>query len=53
MEHKDLTFEEFRKAFNSVKHSKAAGHDHTDSNVIIKVHDEISYPLFIIFSQFI
>ena len=49
MEHKDLTFEEFKKAFNSVKHNKAAGHEDTESNVIIKVHDEISYPLFIIF----
>ena len=49
MEHKDLTFEEFEKAFKSVKHNKAAGHDDIDSNVIIKVYDEISYPLFMIF----
>ena len=47
MEYKDLTFEEFEKAFNSVKHNKAAGHDDINGNVIIKVHDEISYPLFI------
>ena len=50
MEHKDLTFEEFEKAFKSVKHNKAAGHDDIDSNVIIKVYDEISYPLFMIFT---
>ena len=49
MEHKDLTFEEFKKAFSSVKHNKGTGHGDTESNVIIKVHDEISYPLFIIF----
>ena len=33
MEHKDLTFEEFKKAFKSVKHNKAAGHDDIYSNV--------------------
>ena len=49
MEYKDLTFEEFEKVFKSVKHNKAAGHDDTDRNVIIKVYDEISYPLFLIF----
>ena len=49
MEHEDLTFEEFEKTFKSVKHNKAAGHDDIDSNVIIKVDDEISYPLFMIF----
>ena len=49
MEYKDLTFEEFEKAFNSVKHNKAAGHDDIDSNVKIKIYDEISYPLFMIF----
>ena len=37
------------KTFKSVKHNKAAGHDDIDSNVIIKVDDEISYPLFMIF----
>ena len=47
MEYRNLTFEEFEKAFNSVKHNKAAGHDDINGNVIIKVHDEISYPLFI------
>ena len=48
MEHKDLTFEEFEN-LKSVKHNKAAGHDDIDNNVIIKVYDEISYPLFMIF----
>ena len=49
MEHKDLTFEEFEKASKSVKHNKSAEHDDIDSNVIAKVYDEISYPLFMIF----
>ena len=51
MEHKEITFEEFEKAFKSVKHNKVAGHDDIDSNVIIKVYDEISYPLFMIFHR--
>ena len=46
---KDLTFEEFEKASKSVKHNKTAGHDDIDNKVIIKVYDEISYPLFMIF----
>ena len=49
MEHKDLTFEEFENAFKSVKHNKAAGHDDIDSNVIIKIYDEINHRLFMIF----
>ena len=49
MDHKDLTFEEFEKAYKSVTHNNAAGHDKIDSNVIIKLYDEISYPLFMIF----
>ena len=32
MEHNELTFEEFEKAFKSVKHNKSAGHDDIDSN---------------------
>ena len=49
MGYKDLTFEEFEKAFKPVKHNKAAEHDDINSNIIIKVYDKISYPLFIIF----
>ena len=49
MEHKDFTFEEVEKHFKSVKYDKAAGYGGTDSNVIIKVYDEISYPLSMIF----
>ena len=49
MKYRDLTFEEFEKASRSIKRNKAARHDDIDSNVIIKVYDEISYPLFMIF----
>ena len=44
-----LLLRTLQKAFNSVKHNKAAGHDDIDSNVKIKIYDEISYPLFMIF----
>ena len=49
MEQKNLTFEELEKVFKSAKHNKDAGHDDIDSNIMIKVYDEISYPLFMIF----
>ena len=48
MEYRKLTFEEFEKAFKSVKHSKAAWHDNIDSKVVISVYGETSYPLFMI-----
>ena len=41
MEYSDLTFEDFKKTFKSVKRNKAAGHNDIDSNVTIKVYDEI------------
>ena len=46
MKYRDLTFERIEK---SLIHNKDAGHDDIDSNVIIKVYHEISYPLFMIF----
>ena len=33
----------------SIKRNKAAGYDDIDSNAIIKVYDEVIYPLFMIF----
>ena len=39
MEYQDLTFQEFKKAFKSVKRNKPAGHDNIDSNIITKVYD--------------
>ena len=32
-----------------MKHNKTARYDDIDSNVMIKVYDKISYPLFMIF----
>ena len=49
MEYRCYIFEEFEKTFKSVKHNKAAGDDDFDSNVIIKVDGEISYPLCMMF----
>ena len=49
MEQKELNFEEFERAFKSVKHTKAAGHEDIDSNDIIKAYHEICYPLFMTF----
>ena len=51
MKYMDLTLEKFEKAFKSLKRNKTAEHDNIDSNVIIKVYDEISYPLFMIFNS--
>ena len=49
MEYKDLTFEEFEKALKSLKRNKAAVQQDINSNVKIKVYDEISYLLLMIF----
>ena len=49
MEYRYLTFEEFEKAFKPVKRNRPTGHGDIDSNVIIKVYDETSYPLLMIF----
>ena len=49
MEQKEFNFEEFERAFKSVKHNKAAGHEDIDSNDTIKAYHEICYPLFMTF----
>ena len=49
MEYRDHSFEESEKAYNLVKLNKAAEHHGIDNNIIIKVYDKISYPLFMIF----
>ena len=41
MENRNFTFEEFEKAFRSVKRNKAAVDDDIDSKVIINVSDEL------------
>ena len=47
MEHSSEEFP--KKKIKSVKYNKAAVYDDIDSNVIIKVYDEITYPIFMIF----
>ena len=49
IEYRDHGFEESEKAYNLVKLNKAAEHHDIDSSIIIKVYDEISYPLFLVF----
>ena len=49
MENRDPSFEEFEKVFKSLKPNKVAVYDDIDSNVIIKVYNEISYPLLMFF----
>ena len=51
MEHKGLSFEEFREVSKSMKRSKDTGNDNIESKVINKVYDEISCPLFIEFNS--
>ena len=51
MEHKGLSFEEFREVSKSMKRSKDTGNDNIESKVINKVYDEISCPLFIVFNS--
>ena len=53
MEHRDLTYEGFKKAFNSIKYRKVTGHDYIESYVATKVDDEISDSMFMVFFQFI
>ena len=43
MEYSDLTFEDFKKTFKSVKRNKAAGHNDIDSNVIIKFMTKLGH----------
>ena len=43
----DLTFKEFEKALKSVNFNKTAGHNDTDSDVLIKVDDKIIYSYYL------
>ena len=49
MEHKELSFQEFEKAFKTLKRSKAIGCDGLNGNIIIDVYDSIKAILFKIF----
>ena len=49
MEHKELSFQEFEKAFKTLKRNKSIGCDGLNGNVIIDVYDSIKVILFKIF----
>ena len=49
MEHKELSFQEFQKAFKTLKRNKAIGCDGLNGNIIVDVYDSIKAILFKIF----
>ena len=49
MEHKERSFQEFEKAFKTLKRNKAIGYDGLNGNIIINVYDSIKVILFKIF----
>ena len=49
MEHKELSFQEFKKAFKTLKRNKAIGYDDLSGDIIIDVYDSIKVILFKIF----
>ena len=46
MEHKELSFQEFEKAFKTLKRNKAIGCDGLNGSIIIDVYDSIKAILF-------
>ena len=49
MEHKELSFQEFEKAFKTFKRNKVTVYDGLSGNIIIDVYDSIKVVLFKIF----
>ena len=49
MDHKELSFQEFEKAFRTLKRNKAIGYDGLSCNIIMDVYDSIKVILFKIF----
>ena len=49
MEHKELSFQEFEKAFKTLKRNKAIGYDGLSGNIIMDVYDSIKVIFFKIF----
>ena len=49
MEHKELSFQEFKKAFKTLKRNKAIGYDGLSGNIIIDIYDSIEVIHFKIF----
>ena len=46
MEHKELSFQEFEKAFKTLKRNKAIGYDGLSGNIIMDVYNSIKVILF-------
>ena len=46
MEHKELSFQEFKKAFKMLKRIKAIGYDVLSGNIMMDVYDSIKVILF-------
>ena len=46
MEHKELSFQEFEKAFKTLKRNKAIGYDGLGGNIIMDVYNSIKVILF-------
>ena len=53
MEHKELFFQEFEKAFKILKRNKAIGCDSLNGNIIFDVYDSIKVLLFKIFETYL
>ena len=51
MEHKELSFQEFEKAFKTLKRNEAIGYDGLSGNIIMDVFDSIKVILFKIFKE--
>ena len=49
MEHKELSFQEFEKAYETLKRNRAIGCDGLSGNIIMDVYDSIKVILFKIF----
>ena len=46
MEHKEISFQKFEKAFKTLKRNKAIGYDSLSGNIIMDVYDSIKVILF-------
>ena len=53
MEHKELSFQQFKKAFKTLKWNKAIGCDGLSGNIIKDVYDSIKVILFKIFKAYL
>ena len=50
-EHKERSFQQFEKAFSTLKRNKATGYDGLSGNIIMDVYDSIEVILFKVFKE--